>query len=165
MTACDFLYLRIDLSQSSYYSSIADSMRDLLMKAVTCSFITAAFAALTISFLSLEARAQTCINNPYPGYDTFCLTFEGNVRTLDCGVGMTSICDLTIIGPFVWGSQPLPGLHQVRTLALTCKPNQAKANYHWSLTCLSDGSLCNVNDKQLCCGKSTFNVGDSCTHF
>jgi hypothetical protein len=132
------------------------------MKAIW-TFLTAVIALLTISFLTPDAGAQSCINNSYSGNDTFCLTFQGPVRTLDCGTGSTSVCGGTHIGPF-GASQPHPGLHQVVTLALTCHADQAKPNHHWSLTCKSDGSLCNVNDHEFCCGRSRFNVGDHCIH-
>jgi hypothetical protein len=125
------------------------------MKATDRTFLTAVIALLTISFLAPDAGAQNCINNPYPGNDTFCLTFQGPERTLNCGFGVTSVCQ---------GHEPHGGFHQVVTLALTCHADQAKANHHWSLTCKSDGSLCNVNDHEFCCGLSRFNVGDHCIH-
>jgi hypothetical protein len=132
------------------------------MKATDWTFLAGAIVFLTISFLALDAGAQ-CINNAYPGNNTFCLTFQEPVRTLNCGAGFTSVCPGTHFGPF-GKPDPNPGLHQVVTLALTCNADQPKASHHWSLTCLSDGSLCNINDKEFCCGKSTFNVGDHCTN-
>src|SRR5579863_7326515 len=110
------------------------------MKATNWTFLTAVIAVLSISFLGPDAGAQ-CINNAYPGYSTFCLTVQGPPHTLDCGAGVTSVCGGNYVGPFGGPNQPQPGLHQVVTLALTCNAGQAKANYHWSLTCKSDGSL------------------------
>ncbi|GAA0564814.1 hypothetical protein GCM10008942_11470 [Rhizomicrobium electricum] len=88
-----------------------------------------------------SAGAAGCIDNSYPGHDKFCLTSKQDANYY---------CH----GAFQW--------HVVH-LKIQCNAGTRNAGAKWNISCLDDGSKCNLNDQELCRGLTQWNVGDHCT--
>ena len=85
------------------------------------------------------------ILNSYPGNENFILTFASNGLRTTCATYNNSG---TLAGR----------TYDLVHLRITCKDGRK-----WNLSCVADGSLCNLSDSQLCYGLTQKNVGQHCT--
>lgn len=89
------------------------------------------------------APAGKCLGSPYPGAKNYCLKNVGKDVQMHCGMG----------------NAHRNGNFSARSgIQLVCHNGKA-----WQLTCLKDGTGCNVNDTEFCTGLSQWDVGQHCT--
>ena len=89
------------------------------------------------------APAQACLPNPYPGAANYCLKSVGRQVQANCGIG-----NAHRNGSFTTMSG----------IQIVCHNGKS-----WQLTCLKDGTGCNLSDHEFCVGFSQWNVGQHCT--